>query len=135
MKTYSYRSVRSEMYNLPNARLAVLQAVLMAVGSWVFSLWLIGLPFLYSRFYFFGGLAVSSLLCLSTIIVSIPLICPKCGKNLAFTSKPSAFLADWKATKQQYFPSQAVRQKRAKCPHCEAEISLRSSPVGPQGPS
>ena len=113
------------MYKLPNARLAVIQALLMAVASWVFSLWLIGLPFLGSRFYIFGGLSACGFLCICVIIASIPLICPKCGKKLAFRSKPLPFLLDWAAFKQQYFPFEAVSRKRAKCPHCEADISLQ----------
>ena len=113
------------MYNLPNPRLAVIQALLMATGSWVFSLWLLGLPFLGSRFYIFTGLSVCGFLIICIIIASMPLICPKCGKRLAFTSKPLPFLPDWAAIKQQYFPFEAVSRKRAKCPHCEAEISLQ----------
>ena len=117
--------VRSKMYNLPNARLAVIQALLMALGSWVFSLWLIGLPFFGSRSYIFGGLSVCGILVICIIIVSIPLICPKCGKRLAFTKQYPPLLPDWAAIKQQYFPFEAVSRKRAKCPHCGAEISLQ----------
>jgi len=119
-------NVRSKMYNLPNARLAVLQTVLMAVGSWVLSLWLIGLPFLISRFYIFSGLSVCGILVICIIIASIPLICPKCGKRLAFTTKQYLpLLPDWAAIKQQYFPFEAIIRKRTTCPHCDAEISLQ----------
>jgi ABC-type transport system involved in multi-copper enzyme maturation permease subunit len=114
------------MYNLPNARLALIQAVLMAVGSWLFTLWFIGLPFLYSRFYIYGGLSVFGFLSICVIIASIPLICPKCGKRLALTTKqPLPLLPDWASIKQQYFPFDAISRKRTTCPHCDAEISLQ----------
>jgi ribosomal protein S27AE len=114
-----------KIYNLPNARLAVIQTLLMAVGSWVFSLWLIRLPFLGSRSYIFGGLSVCGILVICIIISSIPLICPKCGKRMAFTKQYPPFLPDWEAIKQQYFPVEAVSRRHAKCPHCGAEISLQ----------
>lgn len=116
------------MYKLPNARLAITQAVLMAIVSWMFILWLIGIPFLankclYFNLYFFVGIGFFAFIIICAIIISIPLVCPKCGKRIAFKNKPPPILFDIDAFKQQFL-LEDVRRKWTKCPHCEAEISL-----------
>jgi len=114
------------MVELPNPMTARVQALLAALASWVFVLWLVGLPFFASRPYFFAGFFASAFLWLVVIGVSLTMRCPHCGKSIAFANKPQRLGPDWKAGRKQFFPIEAVMGKPSLvvCPHCGTNLSV-----------
>ena len=116
----------------PNARNTRVQALLGAAASWFFILWLIGLPFLVSRSYIYGGLILSTLLWACVIVVSLSLKCPNCAKSVALTSKMPGLGPDWPAMRKQFFPIEAVRGTpvSATCPHCGTQLQFSSGARG-----
>jgi DNA-directed RNA polymerase subunit RPC12/RpoP len=112
------------MMELARPMLARVQALLAALASWIFVLWLAGLPFVashsYGQSYFYVGLAILAVLWVWVIVTSIPLMCPYCGKRISFTSKPARLSPDWQALREQFMPIDALRGNRSimVCPHC-----------------
>jgi DNA-directed RNA polymerase subunit RPC12/RpoP len=105
-----------------------LQLLLTALASWVFLLWVLGLPFFFSKNYFYVGLFFSA--CAWTVVIAISLLlkCPQCKKNIVFeTKQPTPRLSpDWKALRKQFLPIEAVFGKDTVivCPHCGTYYSV-----------
>ena len=115
------------MTELPNPRTARVQALLAAFASWVFVLWLVGMPFLASRPYVFAGLFVSAIIWAGVIVISLSLKCPHCGKSIAIkTQSPPRLGPDWQAARKQFFPIEAFLGKATSivCPHCGVQLSI-----------
>jgi uncharacterized protein YbaR (Trm112 family) len=105
-----------------------LQLQLTALASWVFLLWVLGLPFFFSKNYFYVGLLSSA--CAWTVVIAISLLlkCPQCKKNIVFVTKQSKLCLgpNWKALRKQFLPIEAVLGKASVivCPHCGTHISV-----------
>jgi hypothetical protein len=104
---------------------ARVQELLAAISSWYFVFWLVGLPFAASRTYIFVGLSASAALCLTSIVISFRMKCPKCGKSIAIIKEFTRLGPDWAAVRNQFFPVDALigRPSVSVCPHCN--ITLR----------
>jgi predicted RNA-binding Zn-ribbon protein involved in translation (DUF1610 family) len=120
-------NVRRHMVRLPNPGTARIQALLGASVSWLFILWVVGLPFFASRTYVIGGLIVLATLVFLVIAVSLALKCPRCGRNIALVSNAPRLAPDWQAARRQFFPTDALlgMPTSSVCPHCGVEISIR----------
>ena len=114
------------MVELPNPQTARMQMLLGAFASWLFTLWLVGLPFLMSRPYFLGGLFISAVIWGVALFISISLKCPVCGKSIAFAKQSSSLGPQWSALRRQFFPVEAVIGKvdMAVCPHCNTQLTV-----------
>jgi hypothetical protein len=114
------------MTKFPNPRAARLQALLAALASWMFVLWLAGLPFAASQTYIFAGLYALAALWLTVIAISFQMKCPNCGKSVAITQGPTRLGADWTAIRKQFFPAEALlgRPSITACPHCSTNLLM-----------
>jgi len=113
---------------LLNPKTIRLQSLLAAIASWVFLLWVLGLPFFFSKIYFFVGLFVSACTWGVAIAVSLLLKCPQCSKHIMFeTKQPAPRLGpDWAALRKQFLPFEAASGKTMliTCPHCGTQFSV-----------
>ena len=114
------------MVELPNPQTARMQMLLGTFASWLFALWLLGLPFFMSRPYFFGGLFISAVIWGGVLAISIALKCPVCGKGIAFAKQHPGLGPQLSALRRQFFPVEAVLGKVdiAVCPHCDTQLTV-----------
>ncbi len=114
------------MVELPNPQTARVQMLLGAFASWFFALWLVGLPFLFSRPYFFGGLFISAAIWGVVLTISMALKCPHCGKSIAFAKQPPRLGPQWQVLRRQFFPVEAIIGKAdtTVCPHCNTRLAI-----------